>query len=65
MTQMQVQLNAEQLQQLEQQAKSQGLSPQEHLDQLIARALEPRERRLKRATQHVLAKNKELYERLS
>ncbi len=65
MNQMQVQLSAEQLQQLTQRAQNQGLAPEAYLNKLIARALEPRERRLKRATDHVLNKNKELYERLS
>lgn len=66
MAQFEIELSPEQVEQLTQEAERKGTSPREHLQELVAQLLEPKHAvSFEEATQHVLAKNAELYERLS
>ena len=60
-----IELSEEQLELLRQRAAREDTSPEEYLHRLIQRELTPRAEQLRRATEHVLMTNHELYKRLS
>ena len=60
-----VEVSDEQLQRLRKRAEREGMSPEEYLRRLVERELAPRAERVSQATERVLERNHELYDRLS
>lgn len=66
MAQFAIELSPEQVEKLTQEAERKGTSPREHLQELVGHLFESeRPVSFEEATQRVLSKNAELYERLS